>query len=596
MITIACGRLALSERKEKPVPVSSSRFVLPFAYLPVAVDESESRPEIEYRPADDPGQASRRTYPTLDTAHVLFRRAGWFELETARRELFPRFEVQRRKWGSGGSFGACIESVKLVLFEWRHERERALASPGAERRGGAGDLLATGFLLVDVSFEETDGPVYLDDLLAFNEHFRYFKRPFSAHETERKYAEVLADLPVDPEDPEKRLRGCVDGDANSHCYQGRWATLLAFTLRDETGERWHLFPKAARPAGEPEGACAEEDPRGDWQASALAWLAEGELGNGGGWSIYADTRAFVSTAAMVHGGLHALDRQRAGAAISAARCGHWIRLLNVDNPASTYRGSRKSTAFERRWAAERTYTRWEEHGTVYGFTYHSAAVLGPAGFWLGIDRHWRGIYFDQTLLLLYLRVTTFRFSRELSRISGDSRTLGDEPTAEETERWRREFQRLRTDFALFTNLYEFPLVSNQQQGVELYALAREHMDVSELFAEVRQEVHGTHQLFDALAAREANVQAQRANDEMERLTRIAGLLGLGALVTGFLGMNILIDPIEEIYPFGSVFLWSLGILLVVTLLGLLVKRWIERYPEHFPELKSLAKPPEGDEP
>ena len=48
------------------------------------------------------------------------------------------------------------------------------------------------------------------------------------------------------------------------------------------------------------------------------------------------------------------------------------------------------------------------------------------------------------------------------------------------KQWRQAFQSLRRDFAMFTNLYEFPLLSNQQQGVEMYEKARENMDVGQL--------------------------------------------------------------------------------------------------------------------
>ncbi|MGH8613413.1 MAG: hypothetical protein ACREYF_15710 [Gammaproteobacteria bacterium] len=61
--------------------------------------------------------------------------------------------------------------------------------------------------------------------------------------------------------------------------------------------------------------------------------------------------------------------------------------------------------FEREWAKERTYRRWEEWGSYYGFNYHSGAMLGPPEtnppFW----RHFAEVYFDQVLLLLYLRVS-----------------------------------------------------------------------------------------------------------------------------------------------------------------------------------------------
>jgi hypothetical protein len=50
---------------------------------------------------------------------------------------------------------------------------------------------------------------------------------------------------------------------------------------------------------------------------------------------------------------------------------------------------------------------------------------------------------------------------------------------------------LRWSFALLTNLYRFPLLSHQQQGIELYTLARRRLDIEELFEEIQSEVQAT---------------------------------------------------------------------------------------------------------
>jgi len=171
--------------------------------------------------------------------------------------------------------------------------------------------------------------------------------------------------------------------------------------------------------------------------------------------------------------------------------------LNVDYPKSTPTETHKGiTKFEQQRVEERTYHRWEEDGTFYGFNYHCGAMLGPPlnepdgpPLW----KHFGDMYFDQILLLLYLRVGSFRFSRRLSRISAeaqDSMTLGNSNTDNGFEKWRDDFQRLRWSFALFTNLYEFPLLSNQQQSIEMYELARKHMDVEEFFRKIQEEIRG----------------------------------------------------------------------------------------------------------
>ena len=240
--------------------------------------------------------------------------------------------------------------------------------------------------------------------------------------------------------------------------------------------------------------------------------------------------------------------------------GHWIKLLNVDKPGKNIDNTHQSRDFERRWAEERTYKRWEEEGTFYGFNYHCGAMVGPP-----IDepldeppicQHFGQMYFDQVLLLLYIRVALFRFSMELNRISVDAL----KGKRRYLSRWREDFQRLRWSFALFANLYQFPLLSNQQQGIEMYSLARDYLDVDDLFREVKEEINDCHEY---LVVREEMEQSSK----IERLTRVA-TIGLGlSIAFGFWGINIIVPGYLD--RFCSQFQWLLLFISLVISLVLL---------------------------
>ena len=197
-----------------------------------------------------------------------------------------------------------------------------------------------------------------------------------------------------------------------------------------------------------------------------------------------------------------------------------------------------STAFERDWASKHTYHRWEEQGTFYGFNYHCGAMLGPPLQTPPLWQHFGQMYFDQTLLLLYLRVGSFSFSRQLSRISVQvrDRTAANEKAG--LEKWRQAFQSLRRDFAMFTNLYEFPLLSNQQQGVEMYEKARENMDVGQLFREIQEEIRSSHEYLEMQAGQEQTYMSTR-------LTVVATVGLVIGLATSFLGMNVIVGQSNE---------------------------------------------------
>jgi len=216
--------------------------------------------------------------------------------------------------------------------------------------------------------------------------------------------------------------------------------------------------------------------------------------NGLGWVVYADNRAFVWTCGVMGSG----DGEGAGAGSLSQRFGrdvraphlfgHWLRLVNIDPPADTPEGSHSIVSrFERDWIKAATYLRWAHEGSWYGYSQHAGAAILPPKEDPPLWKHFRDIYFDQVLLLLYLRVSTFRFSQRLSEISAQAR----QKKRQDQQAFHEEFQKLRWAFALLTNLYRFPLISNQQQGIEMYTLARRQLDVDELFEEVEQEIRAS---------------------------------------------------------------------------------------------------------
>jgi hypothetical protein len=295
--------------------------------------------------------------------------------------------------------------------------------------------LDTGFLIVDITFP---APARFDHLLLLNEAFRFWRKPYHDH------------------DPALCLGG------NVPVYGALWKRLLRLPVRLENGDTIRLVTD-------------------DDLAKAGEWIEKGR--GPSGWICYTDARAFVYSCAITARGSRDLDRS----------AGSWVQFVNVDKPST-----RPATPFEQKWARERTYDRWQDSGTLYGFSTHSAVMLGSP--WKAPDtwQHFADMYFDQVLLLLYLRVTTFRFSSLLSDIS----TRLASPRRRETDAVRREFAALRREFALFTNLYRFPLLSNQQQGIEMYSKARQALDVDQLFEEVQKEIASTHELFElTIAAR-----------------------------------------------------------------------------------------------
>lgn len=429
-------------------PATFTRFVLPFRYSPGPWEDGGAAKHT-FRRATPDNLEARRKYFTPATAGVLFDRAEWYA-------LYEGHTIQANVPVTLG-VGTC-DGTPVAVQGRLHRPLIALfeAAPAFANSQKHERMLHTGFLILDLSF---CGKLLLEELLLVNEAFRYWRRPFAGHDTQQRnysrdgkpfvstYASLIQGLPPpfgrDQVDP----------------YLDRWATLLADIplFRAAEASAYRIVPS-------------------DWDTKAKAWTNNGA--GDGGWIASTDERAFVWTCAMTEGGSGALAKPASGT-IS----GDWVRLLNVDTPSSA-----QATPFEASWAEKRTYTRWAHYGTLYGFAYHAGAMIAPPIDEPPIWRHFREIYFDQVLLLLYIRATTFRLSSELSCIN-DEENRDRQKSAE-------DFRKLRDTFAQFTNLYQFPLLSSQQQGLEMYVMARKAIDVEELYCEVKEQIESTHEYLE----------------------------------------------------------------------------------------------------
>jgi len=473
-------------RTEQPEPASFSRFVLPFAYR---LTQYEPEPGLTstWKISDSRIElTSRKQYLTPETQEVLFKRAKWF-VKDHLEQIVLTLSNQRQ----------ILADIKpqLVLFEYP-----------AEENINNDDILHTGFLIIELWFCEGK-QVFLDELLEINELFRYWQEPWEGHRDEKKRDE-----------PGKGyLRFiCRNPMAESYDYTQRWLEYLKSPIDiNIKGKQYQL------------SLLGNSDHNNNDQGN-----------NEKSWQIHADQRTYVWTCALIDRGGLALQKAfgplSPNSPFNATDYGHWIRFLNVDSPGSTPGYTHSSRKFERDWVKPLTYTRWEEYGTIYGFTPHSGAMLSEPCQEPPLWQHFGQMYFDQILLLLYLRTSLFRFSQRLTDISCKARSA----TNDDWDVFRQDFEKLRGDFTLFTNLYQFPLLSNQQQAIEMYSLAREAMDIDVLFKEIQQEINGSH---DYLVM----VNEQRQTEMSTLLTVVAtGGLVIG-VASGILGMNVIIDKLRN---------------------------------------------------
>ena len=494
---------------------SFSRFILPFSYMRRHSGMLTAQgPHYERADAKDwlhrPGivdtrehfDLARRQYLTGEMADVLFKRAEWFILRDRKTKGDVWHKMELKRSYDTKSFEVAFRPPAIVLFEWENERHK-------------NDVLQTGFLLIEAFFP-TSGENAPDfaDVLAFNEVFRHWRRPYFGHDkTKQGKEDVLNDMLLDAlvknwtEMPgEANHDAPVIEDSEFLHYTRRWSPLLRVPIfnSDTTGSGVTALVLPVSHFGDPSP----------------------------GWAINADDRVFVVSCVIVHEpkDFDEADTDDVRSPLTPLRywetaddtpesAGFWIKQLNVDPPVGNLRSC---SPFERAWVAPRTYRRWLHDGAAYGYTDHSMAMLSGPSCEPPTWRHFGQMYCDQFLLMLYVRASLFRFSRELSDITDRLRHKQcQEESRPDLTDFREEFARLRLNFDIFTNLYQFPLLSTQQQSIEMYGLLRRELDIEAIYNEVEREIKGTH---DGLEL--------EATQQFALMATLIGFLGLAGLLAG----------------------------------------------------------------
>ncbi len=501
-----------TEEEDRKNCVSFTRFVFPFAYslrrLPENPKEKDHLyyKEVSYEDLDENSLdrkifIQRRKYFTRETGHSLYDRAKWFKVP-------PHIWKEKTSLATGVGFKSlhgdrefqvAMSPPMVVLFEWDGKERN---EPGEE------NILQTGFLVAEVWFpkereesgKEEKCSVFLDDLLDINELFRCFDYPgYKDHED--RFFKLLKNLPTEYGLKETKTIGNFEGDVHS-AYFTRWGNLLSIPVWFD-GAAYGLVPEDFT-----ENAVKYlEDPLRDWEKGPLSPDK---------YLIYPDFRAFVWSCAVLENGAKAIGRALYTSQSKAHEYRYYVKFLNVDEPSSPC--DAPPSEFEKEWARERTYHRWEKEGTWYGFNYHAGvAVMEPSVY----VSHFREIYFDIILLLLYLRVTLFRFSNALEDI------VKGRPSLKEL---RKGMEKIRKYFSVFAIRYQYPLLSNQQQAIEMYQIARKYLDVDEFYEEVKREIDDTHGYLET-------VTANRLSELGNKIARWGIPLAVAGIVASIFGMD-----------------------------------------------------------
>jgi len=210
------------------------------------------------------------------------------------------------------------------------------------------------------------------------------------------------------------------------------------------------------------------------------------------------------------------------------------QLLYVDRETSAYR---YEPEFIRNQMNQHLYRRWAHQGTYYGFTSYSniTSTIGTfdcdehvlrEGFL--IHRMFNTRYYLMALVALFYRATLLDFEERTALVS--KRLYLDQEDGRLTLENMRLANNLRAEFLHFSNYWFFDELANKDEEIEHFTLQCREYRIGPMKAEIEEEI----EKLDA----SIHTYAQFRNTEaVNRLAMLSLLLGAGAVLTGFFGMN-----------------------------------------------------------
>ncbi len=217
-----------------------------------------------------------------------------------------------------------------------------------------------------------------------------------------------------------------------------------------------------------------------------------------------------------------------------------VRFAVLDGPRSTPYSQPFLASFEQTHCYDRfwdtgpgSHSPWTTRYLTSGEVFTAIGDAGPGGWFFCniVQQHFRMHYFQMGLILQLQRASLLIFQ---DRISHAATLLPDK-----WERCQQEAVRIQTDLAEFSSRFWFSEISPQTQARELFQLWSRNLQLEQLKNEVFTDKAA---LASALSARWDREQTELANG----LARAGFIFAPVALATGFLGMNVIVDPLKDL--------------------------------------------------
>ena len=210
------------------------------------------------------------------------------------------------------------------------------------------------------------------------------------------------------------------------------------------------------------------------------------------------------------------------------------RVLYVDRLG---RGYRYDPEFTRDSMNRQLYKRWSHQGTYYGFTTYSNVTTCVGEFECGEHKLTEGFlvyrmfltrYYLMAQVSLFYRATLLEFAERTALVS--RRLFQDQANGRIATENIRMASELRSDFLHFSNYWYFDELANKDEESEHFAMQVREYRIDSMEEEIELEI-------DKLNQSIHTYYQFRNTEAINRVAMLSLILGAGAVVTGFFGMN-----------------------------------------------------------
>lgn len=197
----------------------------------------------------------------------------------------------------------------------------------------------------------------------------------------------------------------------------------------------------------------------------------------------------------------------------------WYKYLFVDTGWPTCQNDEMMRDLLR----AHTYLRWQNWNSLYGVSRYSFVYLTNSGVPSYLVDYFMTTYARMMEIALVQRASVLCFSNEVTTLT----KRGDWTL----EKLSEHVDSLNEEYICFINRMYFKELTSQDQGVELYGMIRQNLDIDSYVEELKDEIEKLHDTISFKVERSRNEKA-------ETLNFMAAILLPVSIVTGFWSMNL----------------------------------------------------------